>query len=97
LSSRLSALGPVRISDLAHLACLWSDSQRLHAALRGSLADSREEGVATAALLEALSLLLRDHVLPVDLQGLPGDPGLLEGLPAMSARLAGPPRKGRPS
>jgi len=97
LSARLSALGPVRISDLAHLACLWSDSQRLHAALRGSLASGGEEGLATAALLEALSLLLRDHVLPVDLQGLPGDPGLRDGLPAMSARLSGPTRKGRAS
>jgi len=91
LSARLSALGPVRVSDLAHLACLWSDSQRFHAALRGVLESRGQAG--HAAFLEAVSGCLRDHILPVDLLGLPGDPGLLQGIPAMISRL----RAGRAS
>ena len=86
LSQRLTAMGPVRVSDIAHLACLWSDAQRFHAALRGGLRPGGGEG---GAFLEAMSGILQDHVLPVDLKGLPGDPGLLEGIPAMIVRLGG--------
>lgn len=87
LKSSLSALGPVRVSDLAHLACLWADSQRFHAALRGML-QARDAGrLEGAAFLEAVAGFLPEHVVPVDLEGLPGDPGLLEGLPAMVARI----------
>jgi len=87
LKSTLSALGPVRVSDLAHLACLWADAQRFHAALRGILRAGSPGSSGGAAFLEALGGFLPDHVVPVDLEGLPGDPGLLDGLPAMVARL----------
>ena len=89
LKSRLSALGPVRVSDLAHLACLWADAQRFHAALRGILGSANVGPTEGAAFLEALQGFLPDHVVPVDLVGLPGDPGLLEGIPAMISRLVG--------
>ena len=97
LSERLASLGPVRVSDIAHLACLWSDSQRFHAALRGVLSASTPSRGEGTAFLEASSRTLKDHVLPVDLDGLPGDPGLLEGIPAMISRLGSSPgrRSGR--
>lgn len=87
LADRLSSLGPVRVSDIAHLACLWSDSQRFHAALRGILAAASPSPREGAAFVEAASRCLTEHILPVDLDGLPGDPGLLEGIPAMIQRL----------
>lgn len=91
LADRLGSLVPVRVSDIAHLACLWSDSQRYHAALRQFLRKSAGGNGETDSFLEAISGFLPDHVVPVDLEGLPGDPGLLEGLPAMIARLGGKP------
>jgi hypothetical protein len=93
LAERLSAMGPVRVSDIAHLACLWSDSQRFHAALRGALSRTARAGAEGPAFLEAVAGVLGDHVLPVDLEGLPGDPGLLEGIPAMISRLGGKERR----
>ena len=97
LSDRLTAMGPVRVSDIAHLACLWSDAQRFHAALRGALRSGGRAGRESAAFLEVVSGILQDHVLPVDLEGLPGDPGLGDGIPAMIERLGGrkPARSGR--
>ena len=89
LTERLSSMGPVRVSDIAHLACLWSDSQRFHAALRGALRGSTRSSREGRAFLQGVSTMLADHVLPVDLVGLPGDPGLLEGIPKMIARFGG--------
>ena len=95
LSDRLGGLAPVRVSDIAHLACLWSDSQHYHAALRQFLRKPEGDGGDTASFLEAISGFLPDHAVPVDLEGLPGDPGLLEGLPAMIERLGGKPARRR--
>jgi hypothetical protein len=92
LRTQLSPLLPVRVSDLAHLACLWADAQRFHAALRGVLRTARAGETEGAAFLEGLGGFLPDHVVPVDLVGLPGDPGLLEGIPAMISRLGVRPR-----
>jgi hypothetical protein len=87
LSEHITALGNVRKSDLAHLACLWSDSQRYHAALRGLLNAPPTRPKEVSGFLEAVAGYMIAHVLPVDLEGLTGDPGLLEGIPAMIARL----------
>lgn len=87
LTLHLSSMGNVRRSDLAHLACLWSDSQRYHGALRGLLNAPPTRPKEVAGFLEAVVGTMTQHVLPVDLVGLPGDPGLIEGLPAMISRL----------
>lgn len=88
LTEHLSSLGNVRKSDLAHLACLWSDCQRYHAALRGLLNAPPTRPTEVAGFLEAVAGYMIAHVLPVDLVGLPGDPGLLHGVPAMIKRLS---------
>lgn len=88
LTAHLSRMGRIRRSDLAHLACLWSDSQRYHGALRGLFNAPPTRPKEVARYLEAVVGTMTEHVLPVDLVGLPGDPGLLEGIPAMIARLS---------
>lgn len=94
LTEHLSPLGKVRKSDLAHMACLWSDAQRYHAALRGLLNAPPTRPKEVAGFLEAVAGYMIAHVLPVDLVGLPGDPGLLHGVPAMIRRLSGKPTRG---
>jgi hypothetical protein len=93
LTEHLASLGRVRKSDLAHLACLWSDSQRYHGALRGLLNAPPTRPNEVAGFLEAVVGTLADHVLPVDVVGLTGDPGLLKGIPAMMDRLGAPPAR----
>ena len=93
LTEHLGSLGKVRKSDLAHLACLWSDAQRYHAALRGLLNAPPTRPKEVAGFLEAVAGYMIAHVLPVDLVGLPGDPGLLDGVPAMIRRLSADPAR----
>ena len=93
LTEHLSSLGNVRKSDLAHMACLWSDAQRYHAALRGLLNAPPTRPAEVARFLEAVAGYMIAHVLPVDLEGLPGDPGLLAGVPAMITRLSADPAR----
>jgi len=93
LTEHLSSLGHVRKSDLAHLACLWSDAQRYHAALRGLLNAPPTRPNEVAGFLEAVAGYMIANVLPVDLVGLPGDPGLLQGVPAMTVRLSKDPAR----
>ena len=87
MAAHLATRARIRATDLAHLACLWSDAQRYHAALRAVLNAPPTRKTELVAFLEAVSGYMMHHVLPVDLVGLSGDPGLLDGIPAMMRRL----------
>jgi hypothetical protein len=87
MAAHFATRARIRATDLAHLACLWSDAQRYHAALRAVLNAPPTRKTELAGFLEAVSGYMMHHVLPVDLVGLSGDPGLLDGIPAMMRRL----------